>query len=400
MNRSHIGTGVFMSGFSLKGLGCLMPAAFLLVSAAGLAGADEPVVNITAMNPDASEVGPINGLLIVTREGGDMEKPLTVTFKLSGTATMGTDYEDPGTSVTIEANAPFAQFEIVPLADALTEGPETVNISLEPGAYGPGSDASAEVTIADAAGDPGEQDVSEAPPADLAGTLTVSMVFEGSGQFSDKRAGTFANVNHHHEFHYSVPLRGTYAPASGIAEIDQREMIGANGLPDFERFIIWTPMKALDAPPRFCGSGKTRISDERSGKEISNVGGLVPFNETVTGGGDYPSLDPTVTEYDLCTTLAVFDTKKQVYYLRMEGADTNVRVINRHNGIPIPEYNDRIYGQDGDFRAKLVFFDLPIAGDGTNIEGSKLYENFNEVKRSDVTNFPIDATIKWKITQP
>lgn len=377
-----------------------MPAAVLLVFAVGSAVADEAVVNISAVNPDASEAGPVNGVLIVTREAETLEEPLVVNLTFAGSAEAGSAYQALPASVTIEPYAAFAQFEVVPLADGVAEGAETVEIGLGEGGYRAGDDSRAEVTITDGAGEGSDEEVSEAPPAALSGTLSVSMVFEGSGQFSNKRDGTFSNVSHHHAFQYRVPLRGNYSPASGIAEIDAREVAEASGVPDFERFIIWGPAKMLAPPPRFCGSGKTRISDERTGKELNDSAQLVPFVETIIGGGDYPSLDKTVPEYDLCGVLTVFDTKKKLYYLRMEGADTNVRVISRHNGIPIPEYNEQVYGQSGDFRSKLIFTDQPITGDGTSVEGTKIYENFNEIAKTDPNNFPLRATIKWKVSQP
>jgi hypothetical protein len=40
-----------------------------------------------------------------------------------------------------------------------------------------------------------------------------------------------------------------------------------------------------------------------------------------------------------------------------------------------------------------------LSADGAIAEGTKIYENFNEIATGDATNFPLRATIKWKLSQ-
>ena len=80
---------------------------------------------------DAVE-GSSSGWFAVTRTG-DKTNALTVSFSVSGTATVGTDYTDFGTSVTIEANAVVAFIEVAALPDGTYDPDETVVATLQSG---------------------------------------------------------------------------------------------------------------------------------------------------------------------------------------------------------------------------------------------------------------------------
>src|SRR3972149_798376 len=88
-----------------------------------------PMVTIAATSPDASEVGPTNGQFTVTRTGATTSA-LTVNYAISGTATNGIDYSTLSASVTIAAGSATATVTVTPLVDALTEGTETVILTL------------------------------------------------------------------------------------------------------------------------------------------------------------------------------------------------------------------------------------------------------------------------------
>jgi len=108
-------------------------------------------VTLFAVDPAMAENWPDPGLVVVRRTG--RLDPLTVNFTLGGTATPGFDYANPTLlSVHLPYGADEATFALTPLADALTEGDETLLITLAPGTdYTLGNAISATLTITDAA---------------------------------------------------------------------------------------------------------------------------------------------------------------------------------------------------------------------------------------------------------
>jgi len=90
---------------------------------------NEPVVQVTALYPDAAEEGPLPGTLRISR---DVARPqaLTVGFAITGTAINGTDYVRLGTTAIIPANETFVDVVVTPIDDLLPELPETVILTL------------------------------------------------------------------------------------------------------------------------------------------------------------------------------------------------------------------------------------------------------------------------------
>lgn len=373
--------------------------------------ADDSVatVGVAAVNPQGSEVGPAKATFLLTREGGKIEAPLTVTFSLSGSATPGTDYKNPGTSVTFTPYSPLAMLEIVPLRDALAEGTEivTLHINAKAGSYSPGEEQEATVSIADATSGstPSSANVDPRkllPPPDRTGTLSVTVTLNGTGKWSNPKNGARSDLKFHREISYSVPLNGIYSAGSGFTDIDRREQIGAFAPPNMRRYLVWQPRDAMAPAGTPCGRGTISILDESSGLEVGDPGQppLVPFVQTIKGGGAFPSGDRTVPERDLCLTAAAFDSQKHVLHLRIDGTDSNVKVTTTHNGFVARPYNLPLQGYDsnGAAKAKLRFFDLPIPVEATTMAGTQVIDNFNTVNGPDQANFPLQATVKWKIT--
>jgi len=113
---------------------------------------DASVVTIAATDAWASELGPDPGTFTVTRTGGDLSGPLTVSLQTpTGTATPGADYSALPATVTIAAWAASAPITVTPLQEGNNnEGRETVILTLaSSGNYVLGSPASATVTILD-----------------------------------------------------------------------------------------------------------------------------------------------------------------------------------------------------------------------------------------------------------
>lgn len=115
---------------------------------------EEPtdLVSVTATDALASETAGDGGTFRLTRAGGAtlLASPLTVTFTLTGTATNGTDFTTLPLTATFAANQATVDVLVAPLADATTEGAETVILTLTGVApYDLGSPATATVTITD-----------------------------------------------------------------------------------------------------------------------------------------------------------------------------------------------------------------------------------------------------------
>ena len=107
-----------------------------------------PVVAVEAIDPDAAEPYFDPGLIRLTRS--DSSRPVTVSLTIGGTAMNGVDYELLGTTAFFDAGQTTVDLPITPADDMLVEGPESVTVTLAPGAeYLVGDPASAEVSIAD-----------------------------------------------------------------------------------------------------------------------------------------------------------------------------------------------------------------------------------------------------------
>jgi hypothetical protein len=105
------------------------------------------VVSVLALDPTASEARLTRGRFLITRVGR-AATALTVSYRVDGTATPGSDYVAlPGT-VAIPAGALTALVPVIPLQDTVPEAPETVTLTLHPGArYAVGIPATATVTL-------------------------------------------------------------------------------------------------------------------------------------------------------------------------------------------------------------------------------------------------------------
>lgn len=117
-------------------------------------GSDLPMV--TAYTDDAAAAEPAyqssgrdTGKIVVSRTGSTAS-PLVVTVSMGGTAANGMDYSAIGPAIVIAAGASSASVEISPVGDTLTEGCETVTLSIVSGnGYCATVPESALVTIAD-----------------------------------------------------------------------------------------------------------------------------------------------------------------------------------------------------------------------------------------------------------
>ncbi len=111
---------------------------------------DIPTVTITAPVPTVLETGPGTGQFLVGYSG-TTAVPVTVTYRVSGTATSGVDFVAlPGT-ITIPAGSSSASMLVWPIDDGIPDDAESVVVTLEDSSlYIVGSTSTATVTIYEA----------------------------------------------------------------------------------------------------------------------------------------------------------------------------------------------------------------------------------------------------------
>lgn len=385
--------------------------------------ADLPVITVAALDAHASEAGK-TATLLFTREKATIDRELDVSFTLAGTATPGLDYANPGSVIRFPPQVPMVTLTIQPLPDTLPEGDETVIVSLteKKEAYRLGGSRQAQITISDASSGSGSErpqsdgkgpivDPTRSSPStggvfDRSGTLYVSITLDGSGSWRSARTGEYADHKFHRVLSYTVPLKGSYGGGSGFTELDHRERTSGFSMPNVRRYLVLHPSQLMEfgSGGKPCGKGATDYLDERKGMEVGDPGQppLVPYIQTIKGGGPFPSGDKTVRESTLCQTLVSFDLDKHVYHLRIEGSDSSVKTQTVHNGHVAPPLTLPLTGYDnGEAKAKLTFFDLPLPGTGSAAEGSRILENFSVVNGTHSSQFPLRATVTWRIvTQP
>ena len=86
----------------------------------------EALVTIEAADPNAAEGNPADTAKLTVRRWGLTTQELAVSYRVSGTATPGSDYVALSGSVTIPAGMTAADIVITPIDDGQSEPPETV----------------------------------------------------------------------------------------------------------------------------------------------------------------------------------------------------------------------------------------------------------------------------------
>ncbi|MEO7414241.1 MAG: Calx-beta domain-containing protein, partial [Opitutaceae bacterium] len=108
-------------------------------------------IAVSATDPLAGEIGTGQGAGTFTfTRSGPTSNALTVNFTVGGTATSGSDYTPLGTTVSFAPGSSTATVSVNVLDDSLTEGDETVVVTLAGGSgYSMGTSSTATVTIQD-----------------------------------------------------------------------------------------------------------------------------------------------------------------------------------------------------------------------------------------------------------
>ena len=163
-------------------------------SAAGL-----PTVTVNATTSTANEAGPTSGRFTFSRTG-NTASALTVRYTVDGLAAADVDYVALPDSVTIPAGASQTTLDVVPIDDVISEGDETVVLSLQADEeYSIGAPGGSMVTIkSDDA--PPDLIVSMLTPPAVGGagaplTITEATKNQGTGVAGDSATGFYLSAN-------------------------------------------------------------------------------------------------------------------------------------------------------------------------------------------------------------
>jgi hypothetical protein len=108
------------------------------------------VVTVATSDGSVDEGEPSTSATFLISRTGPTTLPHHVTFELSGTAVNGVDYQGLNTTATIPAGASSVNVVIRGINDTLVEGPESVILTLAPGAeYLVGGASTSKITITD-----------------------------------------------------------------------------------------------------------------------------------------------------------------------------------------------------------------------------------------------------------
>jgi fibronectin type 3 domain-containing protein len=129
-------------------------------------------VSITTIESEGTEEG--SPVVFAVKRQGDSSADLRVFFDVSGSATPGEDFDDPGDSVTILAGKTSARINVQPNDDSADESDESVVLTLRP-------DSAYKISpsLTSASGQI-EDDDDDIAPASLASNGTARSVFAGN----------------------------------------------------------------------------------------------------------------------------------------------------------------------------------------------------------------------------
>jgi len=280
---------------------------------------DLPTVTIVATDASAGETGPDTGTFTVTRSFST-PAPFSVLYTISGTASNGVDYTTISSPLVLPLNQPSATITITPLSDALTEGPETVILTLTANAaYIVGTPNSATVTIADASSLPtvtiAATDATAQEPGNDTGTFTVtrtgattaalSVAFTVSGTATSGSDYTALTAP------LTIPAGSASATltvtplADAVIEGDETVIVtlGANAA-----YIVGSPsaatvtlkdqsvsIAATDANAAEPGNDTGTFTVTRTGSTVAALSVAFTVSGTATSGTDYTALTSPLT---------------------------------------------------------------------------------------------------------
>ncbi|MFT5126764.1 MAG: hypothetical protein ACI8W8_000359 [Rhodothermales bacterium] len=257
-------------------------------------------VTIHAFDGSFHEDWPSAGRMAVRRSGG--LRPLTVNIALSGTATAGADYADPGTTVTIPLGRTEVVVEFAPIADSAVEGDETLIATVAAGAnYVVGAESSAQLTLND--GESG-QNMQLLRGLNGGGATLFSIDLAGAGAIVWLAGGATINVANTHDWTQPHNWVFSKTAAGGLAiyvdgALWQSIPAGAGSLAGLSSIVF-----GGDADPFLGTLDNVRIYDrELSTAEIATLNAVPSLAFSGTAFAESAANDGSIDE-SLTITLA------------------------------------------------------------------------------------------------
>ena len=227
-----------------------------------------PDVSIVATDDSASETGD-TGTFTVSRTGATTN-PLTISYAVSGGATNGTDYTTLTGGVVIPAASSSALITVTPLSDGLTEGDESVVVTIGANVnYTIASPGNASVTIHDA------------PPVPVVTVVafdaTASEIGPEVGVFRFTRTGsTTSGLTVSYNIAGTASNGGDYTTVSdtvlipaGLASADVTITPVNDGTPEPNETVIVTVSDAAAYDPGSPASATVTIADGSPGVTVA-----------------------------------------------------------------------------------------------------------------------------------
>ena len=180
-------------------------------------------ISVVATDANAFENTADGATFTLTRINGNAKKSVTVNYTLSGKATSEVDYQKVTGTVTFLAGQDTATVQIEPIADTISEGIESVVLTIENGTGYNLSDRSrqARITIAD-----------DSSVVDLPTTVSIDSVSFTEGNKVKKDAVFNVTLNKPSEVEVSVDVAsadGTADPKSDYTALDKTTVYFAPG---------------------------------------------------------------------------------------------------------------------------------------------------------------------------
>jgi Calx-beta domain/Domain of unknown function (DUF4114) len=180
-------------------------------------------ISVVATDANAFENTADGATFTLTRVNGNAKKSIEVNYTLSGKATSDVDYKKVSGKVTFAAGQDTATVQIEPIADTITEGIESVVLTIDSGTGYNLSDRSrqARITIAD-----------DSSVAELPTTVSIDSVGFTEGNTGKKDAIFNVTLNKPSEVEVTVDVAsadGTADPKSDYTALDKTTVYFAPG---------------------------------------------------------------------------------------------------------------------------------------------------------------------------
>lgn len=166
----------------------------------------------------------------------------------------------------------------------------------------------------------------------------------------------------------------------GRVKVDPSE-VPQVAMPNLERFLMLSTSDGI-SPPR-CGPAHLRFADHYSGTLIDAVKGVVPYDYHERFERRYPPADADLLEAGMCGFSGAIDSEKQRYHLSIPVS--HIRAVTARTDLE-QKIERKLAGYADD---KAIFLDLPLPANASVLQGEQ-----RVVAIAD----GMDALFRWTIT--